>query len=155
MTIVLRTIHGSRLYGLDSPALDWDYYQVVVEGETRQNIVDRQDVTTVTLRDFERFVSKGVPQALEALYSPVRWGDWEWQPYLLSLRPNYWETLQTYRRTIANFFAAGDRKRVRHGFRLTFNAEEFQRRGCFNPCLTPDEIQAINDLTDGYMEGVE
>ena len=68
---LLRSIHGSHLYGLAHANSDNDTYIVVDQGTRRakQKIVGKEDVTVLTLGEFARQIHKGVPQALEALYS--------------------------------------------------------------------------------------
>jgi len=70
-TILLHTIHGSRLSGLNRPDSDWDWYTVVDKGRSRQVIDGNQDNLTLTLDDFLRMVADGEPQALTALWSPL------------------------------------------------------------------------------------
>lgn len=135
MTVVLTTVHGSNLYGLNHATSDFDTYEVVLTGCTKQRVVGRFDLATVTLRDYLKQVEKGVPQALEALFSPVKVVEPEWAAYFASLRPDYYSTVDTYQRTIRNFLEGGTVKRWRHAVRMSFNLRDFRAEGVFNPRL--------------------
>ena len=135
MNQILYTEHGSYLYGLNHSGSDYDTYEVVLTGCTRQRVVDRFDLTTVTLRDYLKQVEKGVPQALEALFSPVKQVEPEWAAYFEALRPDYYSTLATYQRTIRNFLECETIKEWRHAVRMSFNLRDFRAEGRFDPRL--------------------
>lgn len=135
MNQILYTEHGSYLYGLNHSGSDFDTYEVVLTGCTRQRVVGRFDLTTVTLRDYLKQVEKGVPQALEALFSPVKQVEPEWAAYFEALRPGYYSTVATYQRTIRNFLAGETSKKWKHAVRMSFNLQDFQAKGVFNPRL--------------------
>ncbi len=48
---ILYTEHGSYLYGLNHSGSDYDTYEVVRVGRTRQKVADGLDHTTVALSD--------------------------------------------------------------------------------------------------------
>lgn len=117
---VLETVHGSHLYGLATPTSDLDTYRVVarraedysaleVRGsehfKTVQTIKDGDDVLVTNLSAFLRKCDEGVPQALEALFSPVA------TSLLEDFRQSYFintaAVANTYRRTIMNFARLG------------------------------------------------
>lgn len=144
---MLETVHGSRLYGTNHEASDFDYYRVICSGRTQQKIEGDEDTTTVQLHDFIRQVSVGVPQALEALWSPVKTVDPSWKYFFNSLHPGYGETIDRYNRTIANFMGwrkGGGRGRTRepsnktrlHALRLMHNLQDYLESGSFNPRLS-------------------
>ena len=135
MTPILSTVSGSHLYGLNHATSDYDPYEVVLTGCTKQAVVGRFDLTTVTLRDYLKQVEEGVPQALEALFSPVKVVEPEWAAYFEALRPDYYSTLTTYQRTTRNFLEGGTVKRWRHAVRMSFNLRDFRAEGVFNPRL--------------------
>lgn len=145
MTVVLTTVAGSHLYGLNHATSDYDTYEVVLTGCTKQRVVGRFDLTTVTLRDYLKQVEKGVPQALEALFSPVKRVEPEWAAYFASLRPDYYSTLTTYQRTIRNFLNAGGKK-WRHAVRLSFNLRDFRAEGVFNPRLDAGQVAVVQSV---------
>ena len=135
MTTILSTVAGSHLYGLNHASSDYDTYEVVLAGCTRQRVVGRFDLTTVTLRDYLKQVEKGVPQALEVLFSPVKVVEPEWAAYFAALRPDYYSTLAIYQRTIRNFLESGTAKKWKHAVRLSFNLRDFRAEGLFDPRL--------------------
>lgn len=135
MTTILSTVAGSHLYGLNHATSDYDTYEVVLTGCTKQAVVGRFDLTAVTLRDYLKQVEKGVPQALEALFSPVKQVEPEWAAYFEALRPDYYSTLTTYQRTIRNFLEGGTVKKWKHAVRMSFNLRDFRAEGVFNPRL--------------------
>ena len=146
MTTILSTVAGSHLYGLNHATSDYDTYEVVLTGCTKQSVVGRFDLTTVTLRDYLKQVEKGVPQALEALFSPVKQVEPEWAAYFEALRPDYYSTLAIYQRTIRNFLNAGDAKRWRHAVRMSFNLQDFQAKGVFNPRLDVGQRAVVQSV---------
>lgn len=151
--LLLRTIHGSHLYGLAHEGSDRDWYAVHGEKTTksRQNIIDNEDTVTVSYDRFLRLCEKGVPQALEAMFSRKALVD-----TIPFIRASFVATgpvvRSTYERTIKNFWAREDRKRRRHALRLTVNYASIVEMGRFNPTLTLEEIEMVNafcDNTDG------
>ena len=66
----LRTIHGSHLYGTNHAGSDVDWYEIWLTGKNNQAVVNGVDTTKVNLETFVRLIDKGVPQAIEALFSP-------------------------------------------------------------------------------------
>lgn len=159
---LLKTIHGSHLYGLAHTNSDEDWYVVTLGGRSKQGIIDGIDTNQVTLEQFQKSIAKGVPQAVEALYSPYAEFDPQWEQYFRSLRPGA-ELIQTYRRTIINFGvnwggrhgAALDRakstdkvKLRRHAFRLCINLSQFVSSGVINPVLTDTQKNTISDAAE-------
>lgn len=140
MDTLLRTVHGSRLYGLAHADSDRDAYVVVADrSRARQHLRGKDDWLVLGLDHFLSQCAKGVPQALEAMFSPVA----ESGP-LDSFRAGYRvgepAFRRTYLRTIKSFALAGvehdDAKRRRHALRLMLNLDEGLRTGRFNPRLT-------------------
>ena len=154
---VLRTIHGSHLYGTNTPNSDVDYYRVFTSpGYNRRKICrqavspDGVDLTVLSLDRFMYFCSVGVPQALEALYSHKADINPKYSSLLKGIKPGYYQTLDRYERTIFNFaFNTGGRserqadkmspqqkeKLKRHSLRLAYNYRQFSEMGTFNPTL--------------------
>lgn len=137
MELLMRTLHGSKLYGLAHANSDNDTFEVWAGRRTRQTVQGAEDVLRVSYDDFLKGVSKGVPQYLEALYSPCKTVD---SLSHLDLHPSYWTTVRTYLRRIKSFWKGaglgedGFRKR-RHSARLAWNLQEFMEHGYFNPVL--------------------
>ena len=154
---VLRTIHGSHLYGTNTANSDVDYYWVFTSPDYNRSKMCRQavspagiDVTVLSLDRFMYFCSIGVPQALEALYSHKADINPKYFPLLKGIKPGYYQTLDRYERTIFNFaFNTGGRsarqankmspqqktKLKRHSLRLAYNYRQFSERSTFNPTL--------------------
>lgn len=146
MNPILYTMHGSHLYGLAHEHSDWDTYRVVLCDDMRYTshmVDDVSDSTVIHLDRFVQQVNKGVPQALEALYSRSATHNTAYLPYLRSLRPDPYTVADTYWRTALNF-AVGDFKQMRHAMRLVLNLHDFMRYGSFNPQLTPAEVTFVN-----------
>lgn len=150
---------GSHLYGLARPSSDIDLYTVYdfTHKNYRPNrqvgqIIDEEvDSVKISWDKFREFVFKGVPQALEVLFSDSTfWLDWreEWIKKTNSLQEeidmHIPDILDTYRRTIMNFFAEEDFKKNRHGFRLLLNAGELKTEGWFDPTLAGIQKEYIN-----------
>ena len=91
------TIHGSRLYGLNHADSDNDRFELYWgKRRARQKISGKEDVLAVSWDQFYAGVTKGVPQYLEALYSPYK----ACHMHIPTLRPGYESTITTYLRTI-------------------------------------------------------
>lgn len=164
MRTILETIHGSHLYGLAHARSDVDTYRVVLPDEghrrtyARQRKVNKDDRLVISLDRFLDQVALGVPQALEALWSPEASIDPTWVPFLHGLRPGLEETRMRYRRTIVNFgFHHGGRtgaaareidgfKLHRHAVRLCLNLQDFLTTGGFCPRLSPERAQYCNEF---------
>lgn len=162
---IFTTIHGSHLYGLNNNSSDVDHYVVVRDGSTIQSKKDSEDVLIIiiTLDDFLTSVSKGVPQAVEALFSSKKvYQNSNWEPYINGLRPGN-NLLTIYRRTIFNFaHRNGGRtggalvtaksspyyqmKIKRHALRLCINLNEYVLYGMFNPTLSELDSSVISEL---------
>jgi len=140
--VIFKTPHGSHLYGLAHENSDEDFYTVVVRDKrgkrykyAKQSIVDGVDSLTVDVGTWLRLCDKGVPQALEAMFSPVPLVD-EVGALRNSYRVNFDHMRDTYQRTMQNFVVSGDDKRRRHALRLYLNLKVASRRGRFNPVLS-------------------
>lgn len=149
--ILLETIHGSHLYGLSHENSDSDFYTVVEGKGKTTHEVDRNgvDTTIVYLDSFLRYVSKGSPQALEALFSRVKSVD---NISLESIRIYTYNAVYTYFRTIKNF-AHGNLKQQRHAIRLILNVSDLFHYGFFDPTLSNPQVDIVR-VPDrlGYKE---
>lgn len=170
--IVLQTVHGSHLYNLAHAESDYDSYAIFVSPDPRRKTYAKQnidkennDVTVLNLDNFVQQVNKGVPQALEALYSPVAQRDAEYEPYLNALRPSEGAVWDRYRRTILNFGLhhggrskarrsrdtdADKYKLARHALRLTVNLNDFMLYGSFNPRLSDRQASYLSTLATAH-----
>lgn len=151
--------HGSHLYNLATPESDIDLYTIYdflnknwrPSRQVRQHIEGETDQVKISLDKFIEQLKKGVPQAVEVLFShPDYWidfdPDWENTAGCLEQLLDTNVVLETYRRTVMNFFAQDDFKRNRHGFRLLLNADELKRTGSFNPSLSDYQVDIVTEL---------
>lgn len=152
-TELLKTIHGSTLYGLNHANSDEDFYVVTPtvrvarqarKNNARQTINGNLDTTYVDFKTFTRLSNEGVPQALEAMYSRKSVSE-----FFEDYRQGYFSSdpvvIHTYMRTIKSFSLTEKDpfKRRRHALRLALNLEEILYTGRFNPTLTPSNASRI------------
>lgn len=159
--ILLKTQHGSHLYGLSTPQSDLDFY-VVYEfpwknyrprKQVDQKIKDDLDITTASLERFTDLCFKGIPQSLETLFSDSsKWLEYDssWYDKSSSIKEQMKDfvpaVLETYKRTAWNFFEKDDFKKNRHALRLCFNAAELREKNYFNPALKPNEREELTRI---------
>lgn len=169
---LLKCEHGSHLYGLATDTSDFDYYTIFEypwkihrpSKQVSQIIKDDIDVTETSLGRFQDMCFKGIPQALETLFSPEEswiFYDDSWydnREYIVSqLKSNKEIILDTYRRTTLNFFAKDNFKKNRHALRLLINVQELKDTGRFTPKLSiqqRDEITRIAVLPRNQRENI-
>lgn len=159
--ILLKTQHGSHLYGLSTPQSDLDFY-VVYEfpwknyrprKQVDQKIKDDVDTTTVSLERFTDLCFKGVPQSLEVLFADSSmWLEYDtsWYDKNSSIKEQLRNfvpaILETYKRTAWNFFEKDDFKKNRHALRLCLNALDLKEKNYFNPTLEPDVREELTRI---------
>lgn len=150
-TILLQTVHGSTLYNINHADSDLDTYTVVSDKlvKTTQSIVGDVDSLVIGYDRFLSLCSKGVPQALEALYSPVPTID-VFPSMRHSFNAKSYIVADTYRRTIKNFWEhpkyGGTFKKRRHALRLMLNLNDISKYGQFNPRLSEEQVEIITCL---------
>jgi hypothetical protein len=164
--VILRCLHGSHLYGLATPQSDYDYYEIYdfmnhryrPRKQSDQRIKDDLDEVKISLDRFTDICFKGVPQAIEVLFSPPEawiiengWIDISAQ-IKDELKYNILTILETYRRTALKFFYSDKNieKKRRHAFRLLINAKQLKTSGTMKPKLTEEQIKLINKLTASF-----
>lgn len=170
--ILLKTLHGSHLYGMNAAASDVDYYIVYEfpwklyrpKKQIDQKIEEEVDATSASLDRFTDICLKGVPQSLETLFShSSKWLSYDDSWYHKSEKiktevlSNIPGILETYRRTAWNFFEKDDFKKNRHALRLCLNAKDLKKKGSFDPTLQPDvreEITRIASLPRRHREEI-
>lgn len=163
---VLRTLHGSHLYGLSRPDSDYDYYEIYdflnqryrPRKQAQQRIDDDLDEVKISLERFKSICFKGVPQAVEVLFSPSE--TWVYENGWLDisaqikseLRNHMPAILDTYRRTALNFFYSTKdlEKKQRHAFRLLLNATELKSTGVMHSRLDKEQVELICWLTTSF-----
>ena len=148
MELLLRTVHGSHLYGLNHAESDYDLFEVYGWDKFRgKQKVGEVDYTRQSYDRFMLYCDKGVPQYLEAMWSQK--AEVDNMPFnRMNYRPNRVSTRDTYMRTIKNFWLVGweedDFKRRRHAVRLWLNLRAMETRGLFNPTLHAGQILFVN-----------
>lgn len=153
--VILETVHGSRLYGLAHEQSDYDIYRVVAGSrKPSQHIADGVDVLTLPFDRFWNQCAKGVPQALEAMFSAQATVDA--RPWLRSAyRAAGPVVASTYVRTVKSFWLSGSTKRRRHAARLALNLEQLMRTGRFDPTLTEKQVllcKCLERTVDNYED---
>jgi predicted nucleotidyltransferase len=159
--ILLRTEHGSHLYGLATPTSDLDFYEIFEypwlkhrpKKQVFQTITNDEDVTEASLDRFVDMCFKGIPQALEALFSSEdHWVEYHtsWydkREYIAFELPKHKEAIvETYKRTTLNFLKSEEFKRDRHALRLMLNITDFKNHGDFNPTLSETQCEEITRI---------
>lgn len=149
--LLLRTVHGSRLYGLAHANSDFDTFEVYGwdKGRGRQRVSGKDDLTRTTYDRFMRYCEKGVPQYLEAMFS--RMSEVDNFPFdRLGYGIHQANTRNTYLRTVKSFWETGAEtdsfKLKRHAMRLILNLRSMQETGRFNPTLNDQEIAWVNEM---------
>lgn len=153
-TVILETIHGSRLYGLAHEDSDEDVFKVVAHrNKALVSCRDGLDYREFSLHKFLEYVYNGSHQSCEALFSPVAYVHPFYEPMFRQMRVTGGTAFSAYRRTI-RAFSHGDFKKRRHAVRLGLNLSELRAKGRFNPRLNASELSIVNDWAERY-EGVE
>lgn len=154
---LLLTIHGSHLYGLSHENSDEDFYRVIdmvpeknehghVKKRNGQQTVEANlDDTVFDLKTFMIHAYDGVPQALEAMYSPVATID-----ILAAYRAGFRVSVQSmsakYIHAIEKF-SHFDFKRRRHALRYALNLREaINNTGRFSPVLSESDKRMITEM---------
>lgn len=154
---LLLTVHGSHLYGLSHADSDFDYYRVVSEspeknrfGHVRkkngmQTVESGMDDSVFDLKTFAIHAYNGVPQALEAMYSPFATVD-ALGAYRAGFRASVQSMSTRYIHAIEKF-AQFDFKRRRHALRYALNLREaIERNGRFDPVLSESDKAMITEM---------
>jgi predicted nucleotidyltransferase len=165
--VLFKTVHGSRLYGLNHAGSDEDFYTVVTKApvdnrfgrQTRskyakQTITGSEDSFVVDLGTWMEMCKSGVPQALEAMFSNMAIVD-NIPNLRASFRAGPAVTLK-YLDTIKSFAMAEDetRKKRRHALRLALNLRELCETGRFNPTLCKEDANWITSMSSKTHEDV-
>jgi hypothetical protein len=164
-TLLLRTTHGSRLYGLNHANSDEDWFEVYGwdKSKSRQKIAGAQDVLRCSLDSFLWNCNRGVPQFLEAMFSTQC--EVNEIPFITeAYRPGLDNTRITYKRTIKKLWLKGvEEKKIKfrkHAVRMLLNLNTLEKTGRFNPELTPIEksvvaIYCYHDTLDDVEEALD
>ena len=149
---ILKTVHGSYLYGLNHSDSDRDFFRVVPgDARTVHKVAGKIDITQMSLERFLTNVYKGSHQSCEALFSPLAEVDPQYRPLFAAIRITGSDVFARYRRTIRAFSFGTDKQR-RHAVRLGFNLSDLERYSRFNPVLTDNQklkVYALSKLYSG------
>lgn len=159
-TVLFKTVHGSRLYGLAHENSDEDFYTVVDKVKNRkaryakQSIIGDEDSMVVDFGTWVDMCKSGVPQALEAMFSDMAVED-----HIAEFRASFRAGTQCYDRYLRTIksFALSETdpfKRKRHSLRLALNFNQMRETGRFNPTLHPKQAEAISWAAE-YWTGEE
>lgn len=151
--ILFRTISGSRLYGLEHEGSDWDYYTVVDTVRTKKatysthKIVDGIDSVVVDMGTFIGLCQKGVPQALEAMFSTK--ADIDHIPeFRAAFRAG--TEIKAYLGAMKQCASEDTLKSRRHTIRLGVNLSQIGRNKRFNPTLNPGQVRGITQAAERW-----
>lgn len=156
-TVLFKTPHGSKLYGLSHANSDDDFFIISptryvarkVGSQARRNQASQKfegnnDIVAMDFKTFTNLADEGVPQALETMYSRAARSD-----YFEEFRQSYFcsspAVVHRYMKTIKSFSMTEKDpfKRHRHALRLALNLEEIVYTGRFNPTLTTENASRI------------
>jgi hypothetical protein len=143
---ILRTEHGSHLYGLAHSGSDHDEYVIYLESMKARQRVNKDEGTDTVRMGLPQFIERieaGSHQSVEALFSPVKKVHPEWAAFFAGYRVTSPHAFAAYERTIKKFAHWGDVKRQRHAIRLALNLRDLRREGRFNSRLSPREVDMV------------
>lgn len=152
--ILLTTTIGSRLYGLAHENSDYDTYTVVEsvpsrrKNNARQSIVGKDDAMVIDDKTFMFYAHQAIPQALEAMFSPVA----EAGAFLEAYRRSFHVSLATMREKYQfhiQIEAHNGMKQRRHALRWALNFRQATNNGGrFNPVLTEAEAEWVKETAN-------
>ena len=149
--IILKTIHGSKLYGLSHADSDHDIFIVRAgPGKAIQSVRDGIDRTEMGLDRFLQLVYSGSHQSCEALFSDEAEIHPAYKPMFRSIYLTSPDVSHKYRRTIKKF-VFGDLKKRRHAVRLALNLKSIEIHGQFNPTLSDEQVKIVNAYAGNFQ----
>ena len=147
--LLLRTVSGSVLYGLNHAGSDEDWFEVHTgkfKTTHNNNHATGLDVVRMSLDRFLANASVGSHQSLEAMWS--RQAEVDLMPWRFNFHPGLGESYERYLRTIKKFAADPSRKKQRHAWRLKLNLSDLMNEGHFNPTLDAERREMVEWLVD-------
>ena len=132
MTLLLRALAGSRLYGTASAHSDYDWYEVHDSIRANQRKVGDTDTIKMPLSQWLRLAESGTHQALDAMWCPPQYTEVDLlTAFRLSWRPDPWRVSnQLERMAFGSFF---DRGETKHLYRLLYCAQQVRYYGWYDP----------------------
>lgn len=154
---LLLTVHGSHLYGMNHAGSDLDYYRVLavepqrnIQGDIRKKnathvVEGNNDNAVFDFKTFAIHAYNCVPQALEAMYSPLATID-AIGAYRLGFRASVQTMSVKYIHAIEKFSNFEFKKR-RHALRYALNLNEaINNNGRFSPVLSENDKLMISEM---------
>lgn len=149
--LLLRTVHGSRLYGLHNENSDYDWYEVhsnepkLKSTWVQQKIVGQDDTLRIDLSTFMLYADRSAHQTLDAMFSK------QCEVNLIedlckSYRINTGTFVPLYNRTIRNFWELPKLKHKRHAVRLTLQLQQGLTYGRFDPTMDRVHAEGLLDM---------
>ena len=145
--LLLRTVSGSVLYGLNHAGSDEDWFEVHTgKFKTKHNNdhATGLDVVSMSLDRFLTNASVGSHQSLEAMWS--RQAEVDLMPWRFDFSPSPGEVVDRYERTIKKFSLEPSYKKQRHAWRLKFNLTDYLSTGRFDPTLDTEQREHVEWL---------
>lgn len=162
--VLLDTVHGSRLYGLAHATSDDDRYIVLSDRPdgargklrwSRQYLTPgAADVFVTDARTFLDMCASGVPQSLEAMFSPAPTID-ALPSFRIGYRAAGPEVLSTYARTVRSFLHSDGSKRRRHAIRLALNLTSLLETGRFDPVVPRALVGRFTDAAESIESAAD
>lgn len=147
MTLLLRAVAGSRLYGTYREDSDWDWYEVYDHIRAKQTIRAGQDVTRMPLSQWILLAEKGTHQALDAMWAPPEYTEVDLlQDFRLHFRPDPWRAADQLGRT-ARAFTNVDRS-LKHIDRLLWCEHRVRQFGYYDPTEWGRRVQNDRNATN-------
>lgn len=146
--LLLRTVHGSRLYGLHHKDSDYDWFEVYANAPRhkakfiKQKIVGADDTVRMNLSTFMLYADRSAHQTLDAVFSR------QCEVNLIQdlcdrFVVNRNTMVPLYMRTIKSFWNMDTEKHQRHAVRLALQLEEALTRGRFDPTLSSNTAKQL------------
>ena len=155
--LLFETIAGSRLYNMDHPDSDYDYWQVYANQPRRkakyikQKISGKNDQVVMDLSTFMLYADRSSHQVLECMFSDRANID-----LIKNLRQSFRLNINTfvplYQRTIKAFGLSESIKSKRHAVRMCWNLQQGLDYARFDPALTNEQAAWLMHATAAELD---
>lgn len=155
--LLLRTVAGSRLYGLHNNNSDYDWFEVYSNSgaprakQVKQKIVGESDTLTMNLSTFMLYADRSAHQTLDAVFSKKCEVNLL-QDWCNSYKLHTATFVPLYKRTLKSFWNMNTLKHKRHALRLAMQMQTGLEYGRFNPTLDPDTARMLLLATEDELE---
>lgn len=167
MTVLFTTITGSHMYGLAHANSDNDKAIILVDSPEisqkrfTQEFIGNDDIQTFTFNKLLSQALRGVPSALEIMWSTKATPSWA-DSIRFSIRPKLGGAISRHHGYILNSLKQLDSKSdltdykrmkiARHCARWALNANKLYLHGIYNPTLTQSEIDFLNGFRELHAD---